>query len=265
VSRRIKLPASRDVARRLAERPEIAVFLVAIVLVAMPDGLVPAPLRVLAALTVAALLGHLVGLAIVPARLGTPARLTLSTAAALALPIAVALVLTVTPAGLGRPQLVGAAVLIGVAAWLIVLVRGTPLMDTTRRLAFPAGSGRRTTGLYILAAIGVTIALGLRLTATQTGDAPFTELWVDAGTPYDGRVAVHAVNQEGADVYFRIEIRVNNILRSTRTNLLSDGEAWTFNSPTLTSPGQRIDVRMLRGANGTSTYRSVVVTMGTGW
>ena len=261
----MKLPTPQTAARWLAARPEIGVFVVAVVVIAVPGDFVPAPLRALAALSVAALLGHVVGLAVVPDRLGVPARMTLSITVALALPIAAALVLTVTPAGLGRPQLVLVAILVGVAAWLVVEIRGTPNTATSRRLSIPKRSGRRAVALYFLAAVGVTVALGLRLTATQTGDAPFTELWVDAGSPYDGRVAVHAVNREGTDLYYRIEIRVNDVLKSTRTNVLSDGETWTFASPTLTSPGQRIDVRLFRDGNVTTTYRSVTVTMGTDW
>ncbi|MGI8829890.1 MAG: hypothetical protein ACR2I5_09005 [Candidatus Limnocylindria bacterium] len=239
----------------------IGAVVTSLVVVVLP---LPVVLRAIATLTVALLLGDAVGRAIVPTRLGVGGRLALSLTIALALPVAMALVLTASPIGIGRVQLVAAALLVGGVASTITVRRSAPIGPTFTPLRAPRRLARPAI-LYLVAVIIVGTAFALRLAAPVPGDAPYSSLSITPGSPGDGRIAVEVVNREGTTVLYRLQLELDGRLIGSETSAVPDGGRWEYTPHTFVAPGEHVEVQLFRSPDLKTLYRDVNATVGPGW
>ncbi len=239
----------------------IGAFVAALIVLVLP---VPVALRAIAALVVGLLVGDAVGRAIVPTRMGVGGRLALSLSIALALPVAVALVLTVSPFGIGRPQLIAAAALVGVLASAVMVRRGTPIGPTFTPLRAPRRLARPAI-LYLAAVLLVGVAFALRLSATAPGEGLYSSLSISPGSAGDGQVAVEVINHERTTVLYRLELELDGRLIGSTMSALPDGGHWDYRPDTAVAAGQRVEVRLFRSPDLTKLYRDVNATVGVDW
>lgn len=242
----------------------VVVFVVALLILALPTDVAPIALRIASALMVAALVGDAVGRAIVPTRLGVGGRLALSIAAALAMPVAVAILLTLSPFGIGRLQLVLATLLMGMLASGVTIRRGAPIGPTFAR-PLPGRRLARLAILYLVAGLVTISAFAWRFSAPVPGEAPYSALSIGPGTAGDRRMRVEVVNQESTTVLYQVQVRVDGREVVTETSAVPNGASWEYTPQAVIAAGQRVEALLFRSPDLTSLYRDVNATVGPDW